>query len=98
MTSTGVPTRDTWKLTDESVWDTSVTVVVPACLTGGSVSPIDVRGHEAGPLCASSTSQRPGWSYQESAGWSQLDGAGFTPLSTAGSFASGVTSGASLTR
>ena len=98
-----MPTRETWKLMEESVWDTAVTRVVPACLTVGRMSLTDVRGHDAGPLWASSTFQRLGWVYHASAGPSsvalpsQLDGDGFTPESTTGSLLSGVTSAASRT-
>src|SRR6185437_1320260 len=83
LTKTGVPTLDTWKLTVVLVVETSVTRVVDTCRTGGRVSPTVVRGHEAGPPCASSTFQRFGWSYQVSDWLSQPDGAGSTPDRTA---------------
>ena len=38
FTNTGVPTLDTWKLTEVSVWLMSVTFVVATGLTGGVVS------------------------------------------------------------
>ena len=46
----------------------------PTCLTVGRMSLTEVRGHDAGPLCASSTFHRVGSSYQATDGLSQLDG------------------------
>src|ERR1700722_10834366 len=104
LTSTGVPTRDTWKLMDESVCVTAVTLVVPAGLTVGWMSPTGVLGHSGGPPCASSTFHWLGLVYQRNAGPScmafpsQLDGPGLPPERTTGSLARGVTSGEFLIR
>src|ERR1700722_9604760 len=90
FTRTGVPTRDTWKLRDESVCVTLVTWVVPTCLTVGRMSSTEARGQSDGPFCASSTFHLLGSAYQLSAGPSlvalpsQLEGPDVTPESTTG--------------
>src|ERR1700722_5916962 len=79
LTRTGVPTRETWKLTDESVCVTAETLVVPACLTVGWTSLTGVRGQSAGPLWASSTLHLLGSVSQDKAGPPPAAGARHLP-------------------
>src|ERR1700722_2681308 len=92
LTSTGVPTRSTWKETELSVCEVDETAVVGSGTTVGLVSVADTRVQSDGPPAAGTTFHAAGSSYQVAAGKSQLVWAGFTPVHTTGRLASGVTS------
>ena len=95
FTSTGVPTCETWKPMVESVVVMAETFVVGTCLTAGLMSVTEVRGHDDGPLWASSTFQlgRVERTKLPTVSASSKVPAGLTPESTTGSLCSGVTSG-----
>ena len=60
FTSTGVPTRSTWKLIELSVWVTWETVVACSGTAVGLVSPTCTRVQSAGPSAAGTTFQGDG--------------------------------------
>ena len=76
MTSTGVPTRSTWKETELSVWAMWDTTVAGSGTAAGRVSVAGTRAQPAGPPAAGTTFHAEGSSYQAADGFNQLVWAG----------------------
>src|SRR3984957_2533462 len=96
-TSTGTPTRLTWKLTWESVERISETVVAGRARESPAGTPLGPLGQFDGPSATICWAHDPGSAYQRCATGSHADCAGPTPVRTSGVLVSGATRGASWT-